>query len=294
MRHTVVMRRGGTPPHPRPRAIALAAAVIALVLAAAATLPDGFVLFGRDRSRGGVVLPDPPAAAAYILAAILALLLVMWIVVHVLGLRSRAARGARRAPPVWIQVLVVLLALILPGLPGVRDLFDRGRDQATESTRDTSPSGEAAEQRSQALGVAVTVLLGLLLAALVAGLTWLFWPEPRRAPPDEEQRAAILEGLAVGLDDLARITEPRAAVISCYARMERLLAAAGVVRRPSDTPLELLARVLRDHRAAEPSVARLTELFERARFSAHRIDETMRRRALAAVSEVRDQIAAAT
>jgi hypothetical protein len=52
--------------------------------------------------------------------------------------------------------------------------------------------------------------------------------------------------------------------------------------------------VLIGHRAAEPSVARLTALFERARFSDHHVDESMRRRALTALAEVRDQIKAAT
>jgi hypothetical protein len=74
--------------------------------------------------------------------------------------------------------------------------------------------------------------------------------------------------------------------------METLLARAGIPRREADTPEELLERVLRAHRAADASLTELTELFERARFSPHRIDDAMRRAALRALRDVRDQIVA--
>ncbi|MGI8620927.1 MAG: DUF4129 domain-containing protein, partial [Actinomycetota bacterium] len=67
---------------------------------------------------------------------------------------------------------------------------------------------------------------------------------------------------------------------------------AGIVRRPSDAPFELLARLLHSLGASGAAARKLTELFERARFSDHEIDEAMRKQALAALAEVRTALAA--
>jgi NADH:ubiquinone oxidoreductase subunit 6 (subunit J) len=293
------MTRGRAGRSRRIGGVAIAGVVVVLLIALATVLPSGFALSQR-RTNGALVVPDLPPAAGPIGVAIAAVVLAAGIALQILSFRSRARAERAKRAPLWLQLLVFLLVLLLVLL--VAGLAQRQEDRRQPRPRPSrgssvTPSSpardrdDAAPRASRPLGVVVTLLLLAVLVAMVAALAWLFWPE---RPPDlaAGDPDVVVGELGAGLDDLERIGDPRAAVIACYARMERILAACGIPRRSSDTPLELLGRVLRRHRAAEPSVARLTHLFERARFSTHEVDETMRRRAVDAVSEVRDQIVA--
>jgi hypothetical protein len=274
------------------RPLAAAGLVLLLLVAAAAALPEGFSL-ARPTEPFTVVVPDLPAAAAYLALACAAVLLSVWAVLEVTAIR-RGERERARSVPVWVQIVIVLAALLLPAVVGERGPFaERERAAETREAADRGDAGDARErtQRSRTLGLLATALLGVVLVALVAGSVWLFWPQKDAdvvAAPTE----VVLERLRTGLDDLETIDDPRRAVLACYGRMEELLEVAGLPRRPSDTPTELLQRVLVDHHAARASVTRLTELFERARFSPHRIDDSMRRDALDALRAVHDQIGA--
>ena len=95
------------------------------------------------------------------------------------------------------------------------------------------------------------------------------------------------------LDDLRAERDSRRAVIATYARMEHTLAGAGLPRFAAETPLEYLGRVLREllHTSAD-AVARLTTLFERAKFSPHEIDGAMKNDAILALVAVRDELRA--
>ncbi len=74
--------------------------------------------------------------------------------------------------------------------------------------------------------------------------------------------------------------------------MERVLAAHGVARRAAEAPLEYLARVLRDLALRESSVRTLTHLFERAKFSHHAVDPTMKEAAIDALETARAELRA--
>ena len=78
-------------------------------------------------------------------------------------------------------------------------------------------------------------------------------------------------------------------MIAAYARMEQALTLHGYPRRPSEAPYEYLHRVARDLEAEGP-IAALTELFEVAKFSEHSVDETMRGRAIEALTAVRAEV----
>jgi hypothetical protein len=101
-------------------------------------------------------------------------------------------------------------------------------------------------------------------------------------------RRRVREELAALSADLDSYPDPREAVIACYVRMERALADAGSPRRATESPLELVARVLAEQHVPEPDVRRLTELFTEARFSGHPVTDEMRaaaRRSLSAVAD---------
>lgn len=135
---------------------------------------------------------------------------------------------------------------------------------------------------------AALVVLGLAAAAVGAYLAF------RRTEGDEPPTVAEQLSFALddSLDDVLGERDPRKAVIAAYARMERTLGAAGVPRLSHEAPLEYVGRALRDLEVGEPAVHRLTDLFERARFSTHEIDEPMRTEAIGALTQVRDELRA--
>ena len=270
----------------------LAGLALLLLVAVAAALPEGFAL-SRRTGAVKVFTPDLPPVAAYLIMAIAGVVLATSVMLRLTG-RTTGRREQRKPLPVLVQVAIVLLALFLPALVfGPRRLLDRPDPiDRVEREEPASRENAVAREPSQGLGVALTLLLALLFLALTAGVAWLFWPERRDDAPAPPQRDALLEGLSAGIGDLEAIADPRAAVIACYARLEALLASAGVARRPADTPLELLERALVALGAAAGSAAALTELFQRARFSDHAIDESMRSRALEALRDIRAQVGA--
>jgi hypothetical protein len=137
-------------------------------------------------------------------------------------------------------------------------------------------------------------VLGLVL---VGGIWYLVWLRRRPKPewvslePSVEEELATVVGETI--DDLLREADPRAAVIAAYARMERVLGQGGHPRRPAEAPFEYLSRILLALKVRAGAVRELTELFERAKFSTHPIDASMRERAISALVSVRDDLQAA-
>jgi hypothetical protein len=82
-------------------------------------------------------------------------------------------------------------------------------------------------------------------------------------------------------------------VIGAYETMERLLAEEGrLPRRPFEAPFEYLARVLGELQVSRAAIQRLTELFERAKFSHHQISREMKAEAIDALQVVRGELVA--
>ena len=117
----------------------------------------------------------------------------------------------------------------------------------------------------------------------------------RKAVPLEptvaEDFAATI-GDAIG--DLEAEPDARRAVIAAYARMEGVLGRHGLRREPSETPVEYLSRVLSDLTSRSDAVARLTALFEEAKFSRHEIDGGMKRDAIDALGAIRADLQVGT
>ncbi len=135
-----------------------------------------------------------------------------------------------------------------------------------------------------AAGVAAAVV-GIAVVALVA-------TRRREAAAEPDPRATVAEGAREAAEAAAIPADPRAAVLAAYARMEAALAAVGLARRPSDAPREYLARLEGALGVARAPAALLTELFERARFSPHPIDEDVRRQAIIALDALRTDLEA--
>lgn len=156
----------------------------------------------------------------------------------------------------------------------------------------TSVSGDG----HQATFAWIPVLVTLALVGIALAGSWWARRSRRRARGETPERIladAVAAAVDESLDDLRAEPDPRRAVIAAYARLERVLAAHGLPRRPSEAPLEYLERMLARLAVRPPAARRLTELFERARFSQHAVGLEMKEQAISALEDVRDDLAAA-
>jgi len=138
-------------------------------------------------------------------------------------------------------------------------------------------------------------VLWVAIAAISVGVGWFYYTwrtrKKRTAVPLERSVAEELaESISDAIDDLEAEPDARRAVIAAYARMEAVLARNGLRRRPSETPLEYLRRILLGLTARGEAVSRLTWLFEQAKFSRHDIDASMKQDAIGALREIRDDL----
>jgi hypothetical protein len=133
----------------------------------------------------------------------------------------------------------------------------------------------------------------VIAVAIVVGLTLLARHKrpPGTSHAGKRRVATLLDNLTAGGDALAAGGEPRAAIIACYAAMERGFAAAGSAPAVADTPAEVLARATRSGLVRAQPAETLTGLFRRARYSTYPMTSTDSRVAADALTEMRTDLA---
>jgi hypothetical protein len=138
----------------------------------------------------------------------------------------------------------------------------------------------------------------LVVALLVVGAASIWWarrlrqaalPGALRAS-DEEDSGELREAVASGRAAMAELDDARAAIIACYAAMERSLAARGAARGAAGTPDELLRRAIGNQVVRGDGARRLTTLFYEARFSTHELGPDSRDAAIAALDELATEL----
>lgn len=87
--------------------------------------------------------------------------------------------------------------------------------------------------------------------------------------------------MSAGLRELREHTEPRQAIIACYARLEHLLEDHGLPAYHHLTPQEYMGAALRGLDLPLDTFAGLVGLFELARYSLHPLDDASRTTAIA-------------
>jgi Domain of unknown function (DUF4129) len=206
------------------------------------------------------------------------------------GLRFDSQR--RRRGGGFSLILPMAAVLVLWLLRDLLGLGEGGPDDPPPSTLPAPSTLEVPSPPPQS-GVVPWIVAGVALAALVAVVAAQLAADRRRRRPPRTPAERLVDLLDDTLEDLEREPDPRRAVIAAWARMERGLAAAGLPRHPAEAPFEYAARVLEAALARPSSVHRLTGLFERAKFSRHRIGEDDRQQAIAALRAVRRDLAEA-
>lgn len=278
-------------PQRSPRQLGAALALGGLLFAAALLLPDDW----SDGGGGGdeTLVPDfPPFFDGLLVALCVAIFVSAAVVLVALTLRRDPSAPVRRKGPAGALVLLVLAALAAAVFANSRppEEVRRAPDDAGSSQELPAAEGGSGTDGSKALGL----LLSGVVILLVVGGPIAAWRFARARVPESVREEAfdelLLQEVDEGIADLATIGDPRAAVIACYGRLQRLARWGGIEVRASDTSSELLDALAQRSPALEPSAARLIALFQTARFSVHPMDEADRAEAMAALSEVRDRL----
>lgn len=279
---------------------ALTALLAFVAIASHAHRPGGGT--GGGSSHSPTLVGDYLATIALIIMPVGAVLIV-W------GLANRRKQQALAGRTNWRKNLIaagVISALLIVLVVTAENRQGRGRRPALGPTHGAilgAPLGakgprKAVEDdtvpphRPRWQWLPVLVLGSLLLGIVVTtGAAVAHARRNREALDEEAQLARALdEVLADSLDDLRAERDPRKAVIRAYARMEQTFAAYGVPREGHETPLEYVARVLDSLRVSSFAVRRLVQLFERAKFSPHTIESSMKDDAIEALAGLRAEL----
>ena len=150
-------------------------------------------------------------------------------------------------------------------------------EDTTEDAEETQAADPAKVWRVLG-GIALTLLLAVVVLAIrvIRRRRRAAPPESAREAPD---RALLTDRRAARQARMLRKGSPREAIIATWLDLERLVAAAGVPRRPSETSSELVVRVLDDREVPAAALTDLAALFREARFSTHEPTEALRERA---------------
>ena len=224
--------------------------------------------------------------------------------IYLLVLRRHVKAQTGQAPRKSLaQMLLTMLLLSAAATLLARRLMDWERPPPIEPEEavgraqtipiDTATPTTATTYQPNVSWLPVIVTAGLILLAVAA---WWYAGRARGRARGELQpvlAAAVAQAVDESLDDLRAEPDPRRAVIAAYARLERVLAAHGLPRKPSEAPLEYLGRMLEGLSVSDRAARALTELFERAKFSQHAVGPEMKEQAIEALETVRDDLLAA-
>ena len=273
-----------------------AAAGLLLVVLAAVGLRAG----GAFSAAGsGTVLSKSGHVLYWVLVVgemLLAVAGVVLFIARLIWLRSGGAgRGQRKRRSIW-------WILLLPfGVFGLSHVITALRKHGITAHETSGAGGLGTGARAggahHAAGSSWELLVVFAVVALAAGIVGVY-RRRHAGPPLEELDLApdsepLAEALAAGAQALREDPDPRAAIIGCYAAMERSLADAGSPADAADTPAEVLARATEGGLIRSTWAGTLTGLFRQARYSSHPMTEADRTSAMGALAQVRADLGGA-
>lgn len=250
----------------------------------------------------GAATAHPPILIAEYAASLMIILMPIGAIVVIWAWSLRRREALLRGGTTWRQFLALLtVALVMLPFAFFSGRHFLHRSSANNPPAAASPNKQKNQRKTSKdhppppfhFQLLPVLILGSLVLGLGAVAGWTLFT--RRLEGDEWEReaqlkAALDEVLADTLDDLRAERDPRKAVIRTYARMEQTFAAYGVPREEAEAPLEYVERVLARLSVSSFAIERLTQLFARAKFSPHEIDEKMKDEAIDALVGLRAEL----
>lgn len=225
-------------------------------------------------------------------------------------------RPARR----WLPVVVVVAALLVAGLAAqgsglqwqeaelseVRGGGESVPPQMQETPEQPSATALPRENDGFTLPAWVSWLILALLVGIPATflllfiarrlIEWLVHAPPSSGVPDPEPQylhrdfTLVEDAVNAALAEMDLGNDPRAAIMACWVHFERASEAVGIERDTSDTPADLVRKLLERHELDGDALRRLSEAYLRARYSPHRVGEADRDRARDALVALQAQL----
>ena len=233
----------------------------------------------------------------YLIALIAGAVMFVYLLVLRRHLKVQTGQAPRKS---LLQMLTSMFILVAAGALLGRRLMDWERPPPIEQEEavgqaqtipvDTATAPPPTSYEANVAWIPVIVTVALIVLAVAA---WWYSGRARRRARGEVEptlAAAVAQAVDDSLDDLRAEPDPRRAVIAAYARLERVLGAYGLPRKPSEAPLEYLGRMLIELSVSDRAARTLTELFERAKFSQHAVGFEMKQQAIDALETVRDDL----
>ncbi|MCR4424903.1 MAG: DUF4129 domain-containing protein [Firmicutes bacterium] len=283
------------------------------VLGLASTWPEGPDSFQRGPGRA----VDPSDVLVYIFAGLVALGTVMlalglaWVMASRRKRKKDEDERVQESPkvPVWQGIAAVALmclaaaAILIPvisslksgevptSLPGLEispgDVPEYEPGQRGPVYTDPRIRGSAWDWWFLILVGAAIVASLVYAGLLIAGRRTREEGVPASAEPSESIPNMASEFAEIALAELEREPDTRLAVIRCYEQFLLLAEKLGFPAQPHYTPEEYVAKALALFPIPSAVLWSLTELFERARFSEHRMSAEDRAAAISALAEIR-------
>ena len=271
-------------------------AAVALLLVAVAAI--GLRASGAFSAAGNPEILGLGGQAVYWTIAgaevVMAVAGIVLLILRMIWARKSGKPLERRRRSIWWVLLLPLFAF------GLSKILQRLRQQHAAAVAAVAHGAPARTGAAGHLRVGNPWPLLVLFAVVVLGAAArtvyrrrravLSLPEPDLEPDPEPLVAALAAGAQVLHED----PEPRAAIIGCYAAMERSLADAGSPPRMADTPAEVLSRATASGLVRSAPATTLTGLFRRARYSGHPMTEADRASAIDALAQVRADLDSGT
>jgi hypothetical protein len=200
---------------------------------------------------------------------------------------SRWTKFAILLYPVAVFAIPILLLsrhlrhkLVPLHIPG----FNRAAQHAGQT------AGQVATGSSWPVLTGIVVAIAVVTAIVVLERRHGIYRRPARLRRPTLRPAPLRSALSAGAAALREGTDPRAAIIACYAAMERALAGAGAAPSVSDTPAEVLDRAAAGGLIRSAAADDLTGLFRQARYGGHDIGEPERVAAQGALARLQSDL----
>ena len=257
--------------------------------------------FGDAAMRGFLLVPALPTPLYIAMLIVVLAGVALTLLASILHRRrtprsSGQPRQSEARKPLW-QAAVSMLAwsaLLGVGLnwlirhgPAVQEFFERIRAQvgAVQELLESGARPLVHHVSSPTAGYALFVMVVVIYGGIALVALWVLLEDRgytrRSATQDDPHVRRVQRAMTAGLHELRQQTNPRQAIIACYARLEHLLADHGVPAYRHLTPQEYMGAALRGVDLPLDTFAGLIGLFELARYSLYPLDDAARTMAIA-------------